>query len=146
MRVRKKINGLRQFGRGQQSLWVNSVDGVGQCITTRLMLWAGQWYLDLPAGTKYLTKILGKYTGNTADAEVRSRVLGTTGVTEILNYSSSLNRTNRRWSVNMTVNTLYGPITISGYLPPPGPTPPPGPGGIGFFVVGGSGIGTVGLG
>lgn len=141
MRVRKKLNGRRQFGQNQQSLWVNVPDGVGQCITTRLGLWQSQWFLNLPDGTRWLTKVLGKYTGSTADAEIQSRVLGTTGVTSIENYSSALDRNTRRWQVNMTVNTQYGQVQISGYLPGPSPTA-----GIGFFVIGGSGIGGAGLG
>jgi hypothetical protein len=141
VRVRKKLNGLRQFGAGQKSLWVNTPDGVGQCIVTRLALWQSQWYLDLPAGTRWLTKIIGKYTGSTRDAEIQARVLGTTGVQEILNYSSSLDRTTRRWNVNLTVKTQFGTITVVGYIPPASTGA-----GIGFFVIGESAIGVGGLG
>lgn len=142
MRVRK-INPVtgRQFGGGLQSFWVDVPDGVGQCIITRLKLWQGQWFLNLPDGTRWLTNVLGKYTGNTADVEVRDRVLGTTGVVEIVNYSSSLDRNTRKWAVNMLVQTLYGQVQISGYLP--GPTPAAG---IGEFSIGGSPIGNGGLG
>jgi hypothetical protein len=141
MRVRKKINGLRQFGQGQGSLWVNSPDGVGQSIVTRLGLWQGQWYLNIPDGTRWLTRVLGKYMGSTRDAEIQARVLGTTGVQQILNYSSSLDRTTRRWNVNMTVQTQFGTITVVGYIPPASTGA-----GIGFFVIGESAIGVGGMG
>ena len=142
MRVRKKnpVTG-RQFGHGSQDFWINSVDGVGQCIITRLLLWQSQWYLNLPDGTRYLTRVLGRFTGATADAEIQSRILGTTGVTSIVNYSSSLDRNTRRWNVNATVQTQFGQITVTGYLP--GPTPAAG---IGFFIIGESGIGIGALG
>jgi hypothetical protein len=141
MRVRKKVNGLRVFGQGQNSFWINSVDGVGQCITTRLGLWQGQWYLDLPDGTPYLAKILGKYTGSTADVAIQSRILGTPGVQSIVNYSSSLDRNTRVWNVNATVQTMFGQIIVTGYLP--GPTPAAG---IGYFQIAVSGIGIGALG
>lgn len=141
MRVRKKINGLRQFGQGQKNFWVNVPDGVGQCIATRLLLWRGQWFLNLVDGTDYLGKILGKGTAATSDVEVRSRVLGTDGVLEITSYSSSLDRTSRRWPVSMTVQTRFGQIQVSGYLPGPAPTA-----GIGYFEVGYGPIGQGGLG
>jgi len=142
MRVRKKINGLRQFGRSQDSLWVNVPDGVGQEIITRLMLWQGQWFLNLPDGTRYLTKILGRGTAATADPEIQARILGSTGVSEIASYSSSLDRNNRKLTVSATVNTLYGQVQISGYIPS---LPQPGSG-IGYFVVGESAIGGAPLG
>lgn len=136
MRVRKKVNGLRVFGQGQGSFFVNNPEGVGQCIATRLGLWQGQWYLNLPDGTPWLTQVLGKFSGSTADAAIQARVLGTTGVQSIVNYSSSLDRNTRQLSVNMSVQTAFGQIQVSGFLPGPMPGSP-----IGIFGIGESAIG-----
>jgi hypothetical protein len=136
MRVRQTING-RQFGQGQGSLFINTPEGVGQEIITRLNLWLGQWYLNLTDGTPWLTKVLGKFTGSTADATIQDRVLGSTGVLSIVSYSSSLNRTSRGFSVSMTVQTQFGQITITGFIPG---IPRPGDG-AGYFAIGDSAIG-----
>jgi len=59
------------------------------------------------------TKVLGKYTENTRDPVIRAHVLGTTGVKSILDYSSDLNRDTRKFSGNISIDTVYGATTIS---------------------------------
>lgn len=88
---------------------VNSPDCVAQAIQTRLMLWRGEWWLDTREGTPYLQDILGHNTNY--DFEIQSRILGTPGVTELLNYSSNID-SYRNLTVNATVNTIYGQINI----------------------------------
>ena len=80
---------------------------------TRLELFLGEWFLDTSAGTPYLTKVLGKYTESTRDATLRSRILGTTGVKSLLAYGSQLNRDTRIFSVQATVDTIYGQATMT---------------------------------
>jgi hypothetical protein len=115
MRVRKidPVSG-RVFGGSQAAFWINNAEGVAQNVKTRLGLWLGQWWLNQADGTPWSTDVLGKYTEQTRDAVVRARILGTPGVTGIVNYSSSLDRFSRKWNVDLTVNTLYGQATIAG--------------------------------
>ena len=87
----------------------NSGDVVAQQVYTRLNLWYGEWFLDTSDGTPYLEDILG--FGTNYDLEIKSRILGTQGVTEIISYSSS--RTNRVLSVNALIQTIYGPVPIT---------------------------------
>ena len=123
MRVRKKINGLRVFGGGLQSFWSDQPDGPAQVAGSRLALWQGQWFLALSEGTPWKTAILGKFTGSTRDAAVRARILGTPGITGIVNYSSSLSRDTRLWSVSATLNTAYGAIPFQIMAAPQAPQP-----------------------
>ena len=118
MRVRKidPARGGRQFGHGLADFWIDVPDGPAQCVKTRLGLWLGQWFLNTDDGTPWQTKVLGRYSGSTRDVAIRARILGTPGVTEIVNYSSSLNRDTRAWTVNATVDTAYGQTTIVGAL------------------------------
>lgn len=102
------------FGRGLQNLFIDSSDGVGQVVMTRLRLFLGDWFLDQSQGTAWRTQVLGNYTGATRDMVVRTRVLGTPSVTGITAYSSSLNRDTRAWSVQATISTQYGATTITG--------------------------------
>lgn len=115
MRVRKQdANGDYAFGGGQASIWTNVPDGVAQVVMTRLRLFQGEWFLDTRQGTAWNTRVLGKYTGSTRDMVIRSRILGTPGVTQIAAYSSNLNRDTRAYSVNATIDTAYGAAKVTG--------------------------------
>jgi hypothetical protein len=115
MRVRKidPVSG-RVFGGGQSSFFVDSPDGVAQCVRTRLGLWQGQWFLNLPDGMPWQTEVLGKYTDATRDIAIKARILGTPGVTSIVSYSMSLDRFSRQLTGSVTVDTAYGQATITG--------------------------------
>ncbi len=113
MRVRKRVNGLRQFGGGQAAFWINQAEAVAQNIQTRLGLWLGQWFLAPTAGMPWSTEVLGKYTEQTRDATVRAQIHATPGVLAILTYSSSLDRFSRKWTVSGSVSTPYGPTPFT---------------------------------
>lgn len=119
-------NGDMQFGNGASNFLVNSPAAVGQAVLTRLKLLTGEWFLDVTEGTPYATQILGKNTSATYDTAIRSRILGTQGVSGIASYSSSLNPTTRALSITATIDTIYGQATISApFGTSSGPTPPP---------------------
>lgn len=96
------------FGRGRENFWVDVPDAVGQAVLTRLKLEEGQWFLDREDGTPWNTRVLGKYTGSTRDPTLRARILDTTGVEEILGFSSSTNLETRDYSVVVVLDTIYG--------------------------------------
>jgi hypothetical protein len=125
MRVRKQdtITGDMQFGHSGADVWFNQVDGVGQVVKTRLLLYAGEWFLDTAEGTPWggfplndfvvrQGKILGADTQLTRDVAIKTRVLGSLGVTGISNYSSSVD-VNRRFTVSMTIDTIYGSFALN---------------------------------
>lgn len=96
------------FGKGKENFWTDVPDAPGQAILTRLKLELGQWFLDLDDGTPWNTRVLGKYTGNTRDPVIRSRVVETQGVRFLIEYSSHFDPEARGWGVVMTVDTVYG--------------------------------------
>lgn len=109
MRYRKlDENGDYTFGRGQEDFWRDTPEAPAQAVLTRLNLWQGQWFLDTREGMTWKTQVLGNRTTRTRDPAVRNRVLGTQGITGILEYSSNLDRDTRAYSVVMTVDTIYG--------------------------------------
>lgn len=113
MRYRKQdANGDYVFGGSANDFLVNSPDAVAQAVLTRLRLLQGEWFLDTTVGVPWSAQVLGKNTQGTADASIRSCILGTTGVTEITAYSSSLDSSTRKLSVTVTIDTLYGATTI----------------------------------
>jgi hypothetical protein len=125
MRLRKQdADGDMQFGHGAADFWFNQVEGVGQSIMTRLLLFSGEWFLDNQEGTPWggypindavveQGQILGVHTALSRDVAIRERVIGTTGVLSLDNYDSSFDPDQRYFSVGMTVTTVYGRLTIS---------------------------------
>jgi hypothetical protein len=90
---------------------VNSPATVAQAIKTRLNLLAGEWFLDNRVGLN-TDLILGRNTAGTRDREVQKRILGTTGVTGIASYQSTLD--GRDFNVVAIVDTVYGDqVTIN---------------------------------
>ncbi|NTA27389.1 hypothetical protein [Allorhizobium ampelinum] len=114
MRYRKlDSNDDYSFGHGLSDFWIDVPDAVAQSVSTRLQLQTGTWFLDTTEGIDWKTKVLGRYTGDTRDPVIRARILATTGVTEITDYSSALDRETRKFSVTATITTDYGQAKVS---------------------------------
>lgn len=120
IRYRKlDANGDMQFGHGGGDFWKGQPEAVGQSIKTRLLLFAGEWFLDTTAGTPWggfplndlvvkQGRILAEHTQLSRDAAIRDRILQTDGVRTINTYGSSWRSQSRTFSVNATVDTIYG--------------------------------------
>ena len=106
-------NGDYTFGGNLSNFYQNSPEAVAQSVITRLRLWEGEWFLDIVEGTPYIGGLLGKYTLADADNLIKERILNTEGVVEILEYSSSFNPDLRKFSVSVTISTIYGEATIT---------------------------------
>lgn len=96
---------------GTSPFLTNSPAAVAQAIRTRLNLTAGEWFLDDRVGFD-LNKVLGNNTELTRDDEIKRVISGTKGVTQLLAYSSQVDE-RRRFTVNATVDTLYGRVSIT---------------------------------
>ena len=106
-------DGDYQFS-GTTPFLTNTPAAVAQAILTRLRLHAGEWFLDDRVGFD-LQKVLGERTQTTRDDEVKRVIAGTQGVTAIVGYGSQVSP-DRRFSVQATVDTLYGRTTITEVL------------------------------
>ncbi|MDD2056622.1 hypothetical protein N5D52_14650 [Pseudomonas sp. GD03860] len=114
MRYRElDANGDYSFGNQQADFYRDSPDVVAQAVKTRLQLHRGEWFLDTKDGTPWETEILGERTTATRDAAIKKRILGTQGVVQIDSFDSSLDPETRRFSVTVTITTVYGQTTIS---------------------------------
>lgn len=113
MRYRRfDSNGDYSFGHGAADFLRDSPECVAQAVMTRLRLLSGEWFLDLTEGTPYVQGVFGKHTRETYDLVLQERILGTQGVTEILEYESIYDGDTRKLTVNVKVDTAYGPVTI----------------------------------
>lgn len=93
---------------------VNTPEAVAQVVKTRLALWVGEWFLNVTDGMPWNEQVLGKrLRGKSYDAAIRQRILGTDGVSEIADYSSSIDPDTRALSVSATITTAYGTTKIS---------------------------------
>lgn len=117
MRYRKWTEGQDvQFGHGQADYWRDDPRGVAQAVVSRLRLLAGEWFLDLAEGTPYVGGVFGKHTRESYDPVIRERILDTRGVTAIQSYESLFDGETRRLTVNVTIDTEYGPAEIQEVL------------------------------
>lgn len=103
------------FGRGPGEFLANTPETVLQSIQTRLGLWTGEWFLDQEEGTPYREKVIGKYTGSVYDDAIKERILGTTGVRQILDYASIVQ--DRALYVAAKIETIYGVTQLQQALP-----------------------------
>jgi hypothetical protein len=136
MRYRKlDENGDYVSGHGSADFWHDQPEAVGQSAYTRLMLFQGEWFLDLEEGTPWggfpinqdvvrRGRILGAHTQLARDVAIKTRVLGTEGLLNIADYDSQFDPNTRRFPVQMTIDTIYGEIALDGALPPSQPSLP----------------------
>lgn len=99
-----------QFGLGGLNYLVNTPEGVAQAVRTRLLLLTGEWFLDTTEGTPYAEQVLGFGTQSTRDLAIRTRILETQGVSDIVEYSSEV--IGREFIVTAKIDTVYGLATI----------------------------------
>lgn len=113
MRYRKlDEQGDMVFGAGLAAFHIDSVEAVAQAVRTRLALWKREWFLDLEEGLDWENEILGVHTEGSRDLALRAHILETQGVTEIVAYFSTLDPTTRRFTVNVTLETVYGTASL----------------------------------
>jgi hypothetical protein len=112
MRYRKlSAAGDYTFGQPLDATFlVDTPAAVAQAIRTRLLLWEGEWFIDTSDGTPYPQKVLGAHTVEVADAAIRKRIIETTGVRALVDYSSS--KRGRALTVQATVQTQYGLVSV----------------------------------
>jgi hypothetical protein len=110
----RKLDSVGDYVFGSQNaFWVDAPEAVRQAVDTRLNLWQGEWFLDSEDGTPYLQDILGFSARGSADLAIQDRILGTPGVSEILDYSSQIDSVLRSLSVQSTIKTQYGEAELS---------------------------------
>lgn len=136
MRYRKlDPDGDYLTGHGGADFYYNQPEAVGQAVLTRLMLFEGEWFLDLNEGTPWggfplnqqvvqRGQILGTHTQLTRDVALQTRTLGTRGLMNIANYDSQIEPNSRRFSVQIRINTIYGQTQLGGQFPINVPTTP----------------------
>lgn len=110
MRYRKlSPTGDYLFGAGQLNYLINTPETVAQAVQTTLLLWLGEWYLNVNDGTPYPEGVIGKHSKEQADQTIINQIRGVQGVIDIVNFQSTVDPETRKYtSVSGILNTIYG--------------------------------------
>lgn len=113
MRYRKlSADGDYTFGNGQLDFYRDVPEAVGQAVMTRLLLWLGEWFLNIEDGTPYMQGVLGHHSKLSADNTIQQRALGTQGLTDLSDYETVLDADTRGLSGGFKIDTIYGPTSV----------------------------------
>jgi hypothetical protein len=117
MRYRKlDEDGDMSFGNGLIDFYIDTPEAVAQSILTRLRLWVGEWFLDETEGTPYSQAVLGVGKRATIEPAIRTRIIATPGVTEIISLEVIIDENRRTANIIGEVDTIFGTSTLTGII------------------------------
>lgn len=95
-------------------LLIDGADLVKQILKERLQTFLGEWFLDTDLGVPYFQDILKKGVNlKTISNVFKNEILGTPGVIELEKFNLDFTEGNRRLSLDFSVRTEDGSITIN---------------------------------
>lgn len=101
---------------------------VGASIRHRLMMFFGEFFLDISDGTPWFQSVLGKTPQDTAEFAIKQRIVTAPGVVQITRLNFDFDRDSRRIRVDCAVLSVYNEVISvlfdeSLSLPPGGKKP-----------------------
>lgn len=86
------------------------IDSVSQRIKQRLLVLAGEWFLDKEKGLPYIDELFSKKEGDTRliESVIRKTIVETPGVKSLLSFSVNYRNEERVGSISFTVSTTEG--------------------------------------
>lgn len=98
--------------------FADGIDQVAQNLGIRLRFILGEWFLDITAGVPYYESFFVKSPNRiNIESILKNEILNTTGVGEILQFSSDFDNISRNFKVNFKALSDFGPITIEQAFP-----------------------------
>ena len=94
------------FGKGKSS-YKSAQLALNQHISTRLQGWKGDCFFDNDAGVDWKNRLAKRSQIPFLQDEVRTVILKTDGVTEVVNLDLIFNSTNRKLTLNYSIKTIY---------------------------------------
>jgi hypothetical protein len=94
------------FGKGISSYRRNLL-ALSQHIQTRLLEWKGDCFFDNEAGVDWNNRLEKRQQLEPLRDEVRTVILKTDGVTEVINVSFNFNSINRGLRLDYSIKTIY---------------------------------------
>ena len=99
------------FGKGLGN-YLTDEDSIALNVRTRLRSWRGDCFFALAEGVDY-NNLLDTGTENLLNGDIRRVILQTEGVLRIEAYTSEINRNTRVFSVETTIVTIFGTVTVT---------------------------------
>lgn len=94
--------------------FITEQDEIAQTISTRLRLFAREYFRDTSDGTPWFERVLGKGAGlYERDAVIRRRISQTENVLSITSYEADFNLTDREYIITVSVLTTFGELSLS---------------------------------
>lgn len=85
-----------------------------QQIRSRLLFYLGEWFLDTTGGVDYFGVVFVKPVNlSLIESELKSTIINTDGVIELIEFELDYNRTTRKLQVDFEAKTIYGTINVS---------------------------------
>lgn len=93
---------------------IEGADSVAQNVKIRLLFFKGEWFLNTAVGLPFYEDIFVKNPNlGHIDAIIKAEILETPEVNSLLEYESNFDRRLRKLPITFTIDTTYGPITIT---------------------------------
>ena len=102
------------FGQGIGDYVIES-DAVAQAVNTRLLLFEGEWWLNINDGLPMFQQILGKPASQKVlhNTLILERIKGTINLHNVESFESTQDTNNGAYSFQCVVNTAYGTFALS---------------------------------
>lgn len=95
--------------------WARGITAIAQECRIRLMMFRGEWFLDLDAGIPYYDEILGQKPAaaiEVARLELRATLLEIEGVVEVTRLEVAFEPTTRTLTITWQVRTTLGETPV----------------------------------
>lgn len=98
-------------------MFLTGKEEVAQTLKTNLKMFLGEYFRDITKGTPWYQSILGKNNSDNSLADknaiIKNIILQTSNVVKLLKYDSEYDITTRKYSLECSVLSTFGEITIS---------------------------------
>lgn len=104
-------NGDWVFGNGILD-YVSDLEEIKQNIITTLRSWKGDCFFDIDAGVDWYNYIGSFGRDNDLKKDIIKNICSVDGVINVEKYDAYLNSENRKITIQVMVNTIYGNLEI----------------------------------
>jgi hypothetical protein len=90
---------------------VSGIDQVVQNVKIRLLFIRGEWFRDVRKGVPYFENEFTKGDKDVVDSFIKAEIIETPEVRNLLSYTSTFDAETRTYSIEFSVDTIYGAAT-----------------------------------
>jgi hypothetical protein len=94
------------FGKGQNN-YVRKNDAIALNIKTRLYSWLGDCFFAVDEGIDWYNRLGSKNQRELLEADLRTTILQSEGVTGIIDFFTTLNAEDRAFRAQYNITTIY---------------------------------------